>query len=175
MARNYHLTGLEPASVWENFYAISQIPRETGNPEGITSYLLDFCKAHGIEAYRDEAYNVIARVPATPGYENASPVILHSHSDMVCIKDEGVDHDFAKDPIRVYAEGDVVTAEGTTLGGDDGIGEIGFFTTRIPGLNAVSLTPNAFNCHSTQEYLSIRECRYFYDKMAELLEKMKDM
>lgn len=62
------------------------------------------------------------RVPATPGYENASPVILHSHSDMVCIKDEGVDHDFAKDPIRVYAEGDVVTAEGTTLGGDDGIG-----------------------------------------------------
>lgn len=122
MARNYHLTGLEPASVWENFYAISQIPRETGNPEGITSYLLDFCKAHGIEAYRDEAYNVIARVPATPGYENASPVILHSHSDMVCIKDEGVDHDFAKDPIRVYAEGDVVTAEGTTLGGDDGIG-----------------------------------------------------
>ena len=52
MARNYHLTGLEPASVWENFYAISQIPRETGNPEGITSYLLDFCKAHGIEAYR---------------------------------------------------------------------------------------------------------------------------
>ena len=51
MARNYHLTGLEPASVWENFYAISQIPRETGNPEGITSYLLDFCKAHGIEAY----------------------------------------------------------------------------------------------------------------------------
>ena len=55
MARNYHLTGLEPASVWENFYAISQIPRETGNPEGITSYLLDFCKAHGIEAYRDEA------------------------------------------------------------------------------------------------------------------------
>ena len=103
MARNYHLTGLEPASVWENFYAISQIPRETGNPEGITSYLLDFCKAHGIEAYRDEAYNVIARVPATPGYENASPVILHSHSDMVCIKDEGVDHDFAKDPIRVYA------------------------------------------------------------------------
>lgn len=83
MARNYHLTGLEPASVWENFYAISQIPRETGNPEGITSYLLDFCKAHGIEAYRDEAYNVIARVPATPGYENASPVILHSHSDMV--------------------------------------------------------------------------------------------
>lgn len=122
MARNYHLTGLEPASVWENFYAISQIPRETGNPEGITSYLLDFCKAHGIEAYRDEAYNVIARVPATPGYEDASPVILHSHSDMVCIKDEGVDHDFAKDPIRVYAEGDVVTAEGTTLGGDDGIG-----------------------------------------------------
>ena len=76
----------------------------------------------GIEAYRDEAYNVIARVPATPGYENASPVILHSHSDMVCIKDKGVDHDFAKDPIRVYAEGDVVTAEGTTLGGDDGIG-----------------------------------------------------
>lgn len=122
MARNYHLTGLESASVWENFYAISQIPRETGNPEGITSYLLDFCKAHGIEAYRDEAYNVIARVPATPGYENASPVILHSHSDMVCIKDEGVDHDFAKAPIRVYAEGDVVTAEGTTLGGDDGIG-----------------------------------------------------
>ena len=122
MAKNYQLTGLEPASVWENFYAISQIPRETGNPEGITSYLLDFCKAHGIDAYRDEAYNVIARVPATPGYENASPVILHSHSDMVCIKDEGVVHDFAKDPIRVYAEGDVVTAEGTTLGGDDGIG-----------------------------------------------------
>lgn len=123
MARNYHLTGLEPASVWKNFYAISQIPRETGNPEGITSYLLDFCKAHGIEAYRDEAYNVIAPgARPTPGYENASPVILHSHSDMVCIKDEGVDHDFAKDPIRVYAEGDVVTAEGTTLGGDDGIG-----------------------------------------------------
>ena len=66
--------------------------------------------------------------------------------------------------------------EGQTETNDlGGTGEIGFFTTRIPGLNAVSLTPNAFNCHSTQEYLSIRECRYFYNKMAELLEKMKDM
>lgn len=65
---------------------------------------------------------MVALVPATPGYEDLPSVILHSHVDMVCIKAEGVEHDFSKDPIRAYAEGDKVLAEGTTLGGDDGIG-----------------------------------------------------
>lgn len=103
---------------------LRDLPNSPGDRQPGGNHLVPagFLQGPRIDAYRDEAYNVIARVPATPGYEDASPVILHSHSDMVCIKDEGVDHDFAKDPIRVYAEGDVVTAEGTTLGGDDGIG-----------------------------------------------------
>lgn len=122
MGRNYTLSGIEPADVWNYFYQISQIPRKSGNREPITSYLMDFCKEHAIKAYRDDAYNVIAQVPATPGYEHAPSVILHSHVDMVCIKDEGVEHDFSKDPIHAYAENGIITAEGTTLGGDDGIG-----------------------------------------------------
>lgn len=122
MSKNYKLTGIEPAAVWKYFYEISQIPRESGNNEGITKYLLAFCEEHNIEAVRDDAYNVIARVKAAPGYEGASTVLLQSHSDMVCIKDPGSTHDFSKDPIPLYAEGDIITAEGTTLGADDGIG-----------------------------------------------------
>ena len=70
----------------------------------------------------DNAYNIIARVKATPGYEKASTVLLQSHYDMVCIKDPDSTHDFEKDPIPLYAEEDIITAEGTTLGADDGIG-----------------------------------------------------
>lgn len=122
MSKNYRLTGIEPSAVWKYFYEISQIPRESGNNERITRYLMDFCKEHKIEAVRDNAYNVIARVKATPGYEQASAVLLQSHFDMVCIKDRDSKHDFSKDPIPLYAEGDIITAEGTTLGADDGIG-----------------------------------------------------
>ena len=122
MSRNYDLTGIAPQNVWKYFYEISQIPRNSGDKQRITDYLMDFCKKHGLKAHRDEAMNVVALVPATPGYEDLPSVILHSHVDMVCIKAEGVEHDFSKDPIRAYAEGDKVLAEGTTLGGDDGIG-----------------------------------------------------
>ncbi len=111
MSKNYKLTGIEPVAVWKYFYEISQIPRESGNNEGITKYLLAFCEEHNIEAVRDDAYNVIARVKAAPGYEGASTVLLQSHTDMVCIKDPGSTHDFSKDPIPLYAEGDIITAE----------------------------------------------------------------
>lgn len=122
MSKNYKLTGIEPSAVWKYFYEISQIPRESGNNEKVTRYLMDFCKEHKIEAVRDDAYNVIARVKAAPGYEQASAVLLQSHFDMVCIKDRDSKHDFSKDPIPLYAEGDIITADGTTLGADDGIG-----------------------------------------------------
>lgn len=74
MSRNYDLTGIAPQNVWKYFYEISQIPRNSGDKQRITDYLMDFCKKHGLKAHRDEAMNVVALVPATPGYEDLTSV-----------------------------------------------------------------------------------------------------
>lgn len=112
---------LEPKAVFGYFKDLSDIPRESGNEEGVQQYLLNFAKEHNFTVNVDKAGNVIMKVPATKGYEAYPSVAIQGHMDMVCVKDAGVKHDFAHDPIHILVEGDFITADGTTLGGDDGI------------------------------------------------------
>ncbi len=116
------MLNLEPKVLFEYFYQITQIPRPSKKEEKIIQYLLDFGKKHQLETIKDEIGNVIMRKPATKGYENLTPVILQSHIDMVCEKNEETVHDFENDPIQTYVEGEWIKAKGTTLGADNGLG-----------------------------------------------------
>ena len=104
------------------FKEITKIPRESGHEEHIIAYLQDFAAERGLECKTDEAGNVLIVKEAAPGYENVPAIVLQSHSDMVCEKNEGVEHDFAKDPIRYVIENGWMIAPDTTLGADCGIG-----------------------------------------------------
>lgn len=104
------------------FKEITAIPRESGHEEHIIAYLQDFAAANGLECKTDEAGNVLITKEAAPGYEDVPVIVLQSHSDMVCEKNEGVEHDFAKDPIRYVIENGWMIAPDTTLGADCGIG-----------------------------------------------------
>ena len=108
--------------VFDIFAEICKVPRPSKHEEQISKWLCDFAAEHNIEYVADEAMNVIMRVPATPGYEDHEGVILQAHMDMVAEKDGNVTHDFLKDPIQTYVDGDFLKAKGTTLGADDGIG-----------------------------------------------------
>ncbi len=113
--------GLKNQDLWNYFYELSQIPRESGNEEGVRQFLLKFAKEHTLEAVVDTIGNVILRKKAYPGYEGRPSVALQGHMDMVCVKTEESDHDFATDPIHLVREGDTLRAKDTTLGGDNGI------------------------------------------------------
>ncbi|CAI6038793.1 aminoacyl-histidine dipeptidase [Cohnella sp. JJ-181] len=103
------------------FEALSAIPRSSGHERAASDYVAAFARERGYEAVQDESWNLVIRKPASPGYEDAPTVIVQGHLDMVGEKNEGVAHDFLKDPIRLRLEGDFMSAEGTTLGGDDGL------------------------------------------------------
>lgn len=113
---------LAPQPVWSYFYDLTQIPRPTGHMEGVTAYMLAFGNKLGLETKQDEAGNILIRKPAAPGFENHKTVVLQSHLDMVPQANRGVEHDFLKDPIDAYIDGDWVRARQTTLGADNGIG-----------------------------------------------------
>lgn len=113
---------LKPEKLWFYFNEICNIPHPSGKEGKISQYLVNFGKKLNLETSSDEVGNVLIRKPAFKGYENAPAVILQSHMDMVCEKNEGTVHDFEKDPIKTYIDGDWVKAEGTTLGADNGIG-----------------------------------------------------
>ena len=104
------------------FKEITKIPRESGHEEHIIAYLQDFAAKNGLECKTDEAGNVLITKEAAPGYENVPTIVLQSHSDMVCEKNEGVEHDFAKDPIKYIIKDGWMIAPDTTLGADCGIG-----------------------------------------------------
>lgn len=106
---------------FDYFRQISRIPRGSGNEEGMRQFLLKWASENGFKAFKDESGNIIVRCPATKGYEGKKPVCLQGHMDMVCVKNEGVVHDFEKDPIELVEDGDFLRANGTTLGGDNGI------------------------------------------------------
>ena len=112
---------IEPQVVFDWFYQINQIPRESGQEKAISDFLVQFAKERNLEVEQDDCWNVIIRKPASPGYEEAEPVIIQGHMDMVCVKTEDSLHDFSKDPIEMLVEGNILRAKGTTLGGDDGI------------------------------------------------------
>jgi dipeptidase D len=113
---------LSPSAVWGNFYELTRIPRPTGQMDGVTRFMVDFGKGLGLETLQDGVGNVLIRKPAAPGFENRPGVVLQSHLDMVPQKNNDVAHDFTKDPIDAYVDGDWVRARGTTLGADNGIG-----------------------------------------------------
>ncbi len=108
--------------LFEYFNQICKIPRESGNEEGMRQFILKWAEENNIEAKRDKAGNIIARVPASKGFENKKSVALQGHMDMVCVKVPTSDHDFTKDPIETYIDGDYLRAKGTSLGADNGIG-----------------------------------------------------
>ena len=116
------LENLNPKLLWKHFYNISQIPHPSKKEEKLIKYLVDFATEQGLEYKVDDVGNVLIKKTATKGKEDSPITVLQSHIDMVCEKNEEVDHDFDKDPLKLKIEDGWVTAEGTTLGADDGIG-----------------------------------------------------
>lgn len=113
----------ERSLCFKYFSEISKIPRKSFHEEQISNYLLKFAEDRGLWVYRDALYNVIMKVPGTAGREDEPPLLIQSHTDMVCQKDIGSTHDFLKDPIEFYADDHgMLRANGTTLGADDGTG-----------------------------------------------------
>lgn len=115
------LAGLKPEKVFEYFENISAIPRGSGNTEQISSYCAALAASKGLKYIKDGLGNVVIFKPASKGMESSEPVIIQGHLDMVCEKVHGSTHDFKKDGLKLIVDGDFVHAEGTTLGGDDGI------------------------------------------------------
>ena len=116
------ITDYEPKLLWQRFDEIRQIPRCSGHEDAAREWALAFAAEREWPASTDERGNVVVKVPATAGCENAPVVVLQSHLDMVCEKNKDVDHDFAKDPIELDIRGEWLNAKGTTLGSDNGIG-----------------------------------------------------
>ena len=115
------LEGLKPEKVFYYFEEITKIPHGSKNEKQISDYLYELSNSKGWEAIQDEALNIIIRKPATKGYENAPMVLLQGHMDMVCEKNEGIDHDFEKDPLKLRIIDGQLYATETTLGADNGI------------------------------------------------------
>ena len=115
------LEHLEPADVFRFFEEISSIPRPSHHEKAISDYLVRFAKERGLEYYQDGLYNVIIIKEASEGYEDQEPLILQGHMDMVCEKKPGCGKDMEKEGLDLVIDGDYIRAEGTTLGGDDGI------------------------------------------------------
>ncbi len=115
------LEHLEPRGVFRFFEELCAIPHGSSNTKAVSDWLMDFAWERGLEAYQDGVNNVIIIKEATSGYESAEPVILQGHMDMVCEKAPGCAKDMEKEGLDLAVDGDAVYAEGTTLGGDDGI------------------------------------------------------
>lgn len=116
------LDALEPREVLSYFETLASIPRGSGNEQQVADWVVDFARQRGLEAIQDDLHCVLVKKPGTPGKENAAPVVLHAHLDMVCEKEEGVTIDFETEPIRLVVDGDLIRADGTSLGADNGIG-----------------------------------------------------
>lgn len=116
------IKNLKPTHVWENFYAMTQIPRPSKKEQRIIEFVKNFGEGLGLKTIVDEVGNVIIKKPATKGMENRTGIILQGHLDMVPQKNSDTNHDFEKDPIQPYIDGEWVKARGTTLGADNGMG-----------------------------------------------------
>lgn len=115
------IENIRPERVFHYFEQISNIPRGSGNEKAVSDYCLSVAEGLGLEAFKDEYNNVVIRKPASKGYENAPGVIIQGHLDMVCEKNAKTEHDFKTEGIKLVVDGDWLKADGTTLGGDDGI------------------------------------------------------
>lgn len=117
------ILNLEPKSIWKNFSALNEVPRPSKKEERVIQFMMDFGKNLGLETIKDQVGNVIIKKPASSGMENRKTVVLQSHLDMVCQKNNDVDFDFDTQGIQMFIDTDgFVKAKGTTLGADNGIG-----------------------------------------------------
>lgn len=113
---------LEPRLLWQNFHALTRIPRPSKHEARALEFVENYARQLGLTVFRDKVGNVIIRQDATPGCEHKIGVILQAHIDMVPQKNNDKQHDFLTDPIETIVDGSWVRANGTTLGADDGIG-----------------------------------------------------
>ncbi len=116
------LEKLQPYDVLKYFETLAGIPRGSENEKGAADWVCQFAADRGLEAIQDDKHCVLVRKPGQGGLENAPGLILHGHLDMVCEKEEGVEIDFLTDPITLVVDGDLIKADGTSLGADNGIG-----------------------------------------------------
>lgn len=116
-----NLANLKPEKVFEFFRQISEIPRGSGNTEKIAQYCLDFANERGLKAIKDDGGNVIIYAAGSYGYENCEPVVIQGHMDMVCEKTPECKKDMTIEGLDLCTDGEYLWADGTTLGGDDGI------------------------------------------------------
>ena len=116
------IENLEPKLVWKHFDEIRKIPRCSKHEEKIREYIIDFAKKQNLRFKTDKVGNIVIFKPASSGMQNKPIVVLQGHMDMVCEKNSDVVFDFSKDPIKLKLKGDFLTADGTTLGADNGIG-----------------------------------------------------
>ena len=116
------ITDLKPEIVWKFFHEVTQVPRPSKKEGKMIAFLESFAKEYQVAIKKDAAGNILMSKPATPGYEDRPVVVLQSHMDMVCEKNNATVHDFENDPIETIVEGDWLRANGTTLGADNGIG-----------------------------------------------------
>jgi dipeptidase D len=129
------IRNLEPQALWQRFYEISQIPRPSKKEEKITAHFEQMFNSLGIKYSKDKVGNLVARIPASKGCSKSPTIVLQGHSDMVCEKNRGTEHDFDHDPIELVRQGEWIRANGTTLGADNGIG--------VAAALAVMTDPNA--------------------------------
>ena len=115
------LSNLKPEKVFYYFEELTRIPRGSYNEKAVSDYITNFAKDRGLEVYQDDLYNVVIIKEAASGRENDPAIILQGHIDMVNEKTPDSRHDFEKDPLDIYIDGDYIRAKGTTLGADDGI------------------------------------------------------
>ncbi|KMW73293.1 aminoacyl-histidine dipeptidase [Photorhabdus luminescens subsp. luminescens] len=116
------LSQLSPQPLWDIFAKICSIPHPSHHEEALATHIVQWAQEKGLHVERDQVGNILIRKPASKGLENRKAVVLQAHLDMVPQKNNDTVHDFTKDPIRPYIDGEWVTAQGTTLGADNGIG-----------------------------------------------------
>jgi dipeptidase D len=116
------LDGLEPKLLWKHFDELRKIPRCSKHEEKAVEYVISVAKDLGLEYKKDEAGNVVVKKPGSKGHEDAPTIVLQGHIDMVCEKNRDKEFDFSKDAIELEIEDDYLTAKGTSLGSDDGMG-----------------------------------------------------
>ncbi len=116
------ILNLEPNAIWKHFHSLTQIPRPSKHEDAIQDFIYNWGKDLGLETIKDEVGNIIIKKPATPGMEDRMVIVLQGHLDMVPQKNSDKEHDFTKDPIETMIDGEWVTANGTTLGADNGMG-----------------------------------------------------
>ena len=149
---DYKITGYKPEKLFHFFEDISAIPRGSANEKAISDYLVAFAEERNLWYHRDALFNVIIKKPASAGAKEKPPVMLQGHTDMVCEKLAGVAHDFTTDPLDLIIKDGVLSANGTTLGGDNGAA----VACMLAILDDDTLTHPALECvFTTQEEIGL--------------------